>query len=77
MATTLQSFIDTVATKASIDPAAAKTAVVLSAIEQEGDAAKVGKLFDQIPGASELAQQHPVVVGGRDRSPRFVKQHGE
>jgi len=65
MATTLQSFIDSVATKANIDPAAAETAVgtILSAIEQEGDAAKVGKLFDQIPGASELAQQHPVVVG--------------
>jgi hypothetical protein len=35
----------------------------LSAIQQEGDAAKVGQLFNQIPGAADLAQKHAVVVG--------------
>jgi len=62
---TIQSFVDAIATKANIDPAAAETAVgtILSAIQQEGDAAKVARLFNQIPGASDLARQHPVVVG--------------
>src|SRR5262249_12301991 len=65
MATTLQSFIDTIAGKANIDPAAAETAVgtILSAIQQEGDATKVAQLFNKIPGASDLAAKHPVVVG--------------
>jgi Protein of unknown function VcgC/VcgE (DUF2780) len=66
MATTpIQDFIDAIAAKAAIDPAAAETAVgtILSAIQQEGDAAKVTQLFNHIPGASDLAQQHAVVVG--------------
>jgi len=65
MATSIQDFVDTIAIKASIDPAAAETAVgtILSAIQQEGDATKVSQLFNQIPGAAELAQKHPVVVG--------------
>jgi hypothetical protein len=63
--TTVQDFVDAIATKASIDPVTAETAVgtILSAIQQEGDAARVGQLFDQIPGASDLAQKHPVVIG--------------
>ena len=63
--TTVQDFVDAIATKASIDPVTAETAVgtILSAIRQEGDAARVGQLFDQIPGASDLAQKHPVVIG--------------
>jgi Protein of unknown function VcgC/VcgE (DUF2780) len=65
MATSIQDFVDTIAIKASIDPAAAETAVgtILSTIQQEGDATKVSQLFNQIPGAAELAQKHPVVVG--------------
>jgi Protein of unknown function VcgC/VcgE (DUF2780) len=66
MATTpIQDFIDAIAAKAAIDPAAAETAVgtILSAIQQEGDAAKVTQLFNHIPGAADLAQQHAVVVG--------------
>ena len=61
MATTLQSFIDTIAGKANIDPAAAETAVrtILSAIQQEGDATKVARLY-QIPGASDLVLKHSV-----------------
>ena len=56
MATSIQDFVDTIAIKASIDPAAAETAVgtILSAIQQEGDATKVSQLFNQIPGAAEL-----------------------
>ena len=43
----------------------AETAVgtILSVIQQEGDAAKVGQLFQQLPGAAELAQKHAVVAG--------------
>src|SRR6187200_2812277 len=65
MATSIQDFVDTIAVKASIDPAAAETAVgtILSAIQQEGDATKVSQLFNEIPGAADLAQKHPVVVG--------------
>jgi hypothetical protein len=59
MATSIQDFVDTIAIKASIDPAAAETAVgtILSTIQQEGDATKVSQLFNQIPGAAELAQK--------------------
>lgn len=47
MATSIQDFVDTIAIKASIDPAAAETAVgtILSTIQQEGDATKVSQLF--------------------------------
>ena len=63
--TTIQDFVDAIATKADIDPPEAEAAVgtILSAIQQEGDAAKVGQLLDQIPGAADLAQKHVVVVG--------------
>jgi len=63
--TTIQSFVDAIAIKANIDPASAETAVgtILSAIQQEGDPSKVTQLFDQIPGAADLAQKHAVVVG--------------
>ena len=62
---TIQNFVDTVAAKANIDPAAAETAVgtILSLIQQEADAAKVAQVFAKIPGAAELAQQHTVTVG--------------
>ena len=65
MATTIQDFVDSIATKAGVDPATAETAIgtILSAIQQEGDATKVGQLFNQIPGAADLAQKHAVVVG--------------
>jgi hypothetical protein len=65
MATTVQDFVDSIATKAGVDPATAETAIgtILSAIQQEGDATKVGQLFNQIPGAADLAQKHAVVVG--------------
>jgi len=61
----IQNFVDQIATKADIDPAAAEDAVgtILSAIQQEGDAAKVSQMLDQIPGAVELAQKHVVTVG--------------
>jgi len=65
MATTNQNFVDSIATKGGVDPATAETAIgtILSAIQQEGDATKVGRLFNQIPGAADLAQKHAVVVG--------------
>ena len=66
VASSIQTFVDTIAAKASIDPAAAETAVgtILSIIEQEGDAPKVAELFNKIPGAEDLAHQHAVVAGG-------------
>ena len=66
--TTIQDFVDAIATKAGIDPPKAEAAVgtILSAIQQEGDAAKVGQLLNQIPGAADLAQKHVVVVGSGD-----------
>src|SRR5262245_36071453 len=62
---TIQDFVDQIATKAAIDPASAEDAVgtILSAIQQEGDTAKVSQLLGQIPGAAELAQKHVVTVG--------------
>ena len=65
MTASIQSFVDAIAAKASVDPAVAETAVgtILSVIQQEGDAAKVGQLFQQLPGAAELAQKHAVVAG--------------
>ena len=62
---TIESVVDDVARRSNIDPAAAETAVgtILSVIRQEGDSTKVTKLFDLLPGASELAQKHAVVAG--------------
>jgi hypothetical protein len=47
------------------DPAAAEIAIatILSAIQQEKDAAKVTRFFNQLRGVANLARQHPVVVG--------------
>ena len=65
MVIVIEHFVDFIATKAGVDPATAETAIgtILSAIQQEGDATKVGQLFNQIPGAADLAQKHAVVVG--------------
>ena len=65
MTASIQSFVDAIAAKASVDPAVAETAVgtILSVIQQEGDAGKVAQLFQQLPGAAELAQKHAVVAG--------------
>jgi hypothetical protein len=62
---TIQSFVDSIAVKANVDPEAAETAVgtILSVIQQEGNSTEVAELFKQLPGASELAQKHAVVVG--------------
>ena len=64
-ALTIESVVDDVARRSNIDPTAAETAAgtILSVIQQEGDQAKVAKLFDRIPGATELAQKHAVVAG--------------
>jgi predicted transcriptional regulator with HTH domain len=60
---TIDSFVDDVARRSNIDPAAAETAVgtILSVIQQEGNPSKVAKLFSDLPGAADLAQKHPVV----------------
>jgi hypothetical protein len=65
MGMTIQDFVDSVA-KAGVDTSTAETAVgtILSAIQQEGNSTKVGELFNQIPGAADLAQKHAVVIGG-------------
>jgi hypothetical protein len=66
MGMTIQDFVDSVATKAGVDASTAETAVgtILLAIQQEGNSTKVGELFNQIPGAADLAQKHAVVIGG-------------
>ena len=63
--TTIESFVDDIAKRSNIDPAAAETAVgtILSAIQQEGNPSKVQQLFDHLPGAAALAQKYPVVPG--------------
>jgi hypothetical protein len=65
MTTSVSSFIDEIADKASVDKGAAETAVgtILSVIQQEADQTVVAQLFKQLPGAAELAQQHVVTVG--------------
>jgi hypothetical protein len=62
---TIETFVDDVARRSNIDPAAAEAAVgtILSVIQQEGNPSKVGALFDHLPGAADLAQQHAVVPG--------------
>ena len=62
---TIESFVDDIAKRSNIDPAAAETAVgtILSAIQQEGNPSKVQQPFDHLPGAAELAQKYPVVPG--------------
>jgi hypothetical protein len=61
----IQSFVDEIAAKANIQPDAAETAVgtILFVIQKEGSATKVAQLFQQLPGAADLAQKHAVVVG--------------
>ena len=61
----IQSFVDSVAVKAGIEPSAAETIVgtILSVVQQEGDPQKVGQIFARLPGAAELASQHTVVEG--------------
>jgi predicted transcriptional regulator with HTH domain len=62
---TIESFVDEIARRSKIDPAAAETAVgtILSVIQQEGNPSKVAQLFNDLPGAADLAQKHPVVSG--------------
>ena len=62
---TIDSFVDDVAKRSNIDPAAAETAVgtILSVIQQEANSSTVTQLFDHLPGAADLAQKHPVVAG--------------
>jgi hypothetical protein len=56
---TIQSFVDAITAKA-----AAETAVgtILSAIQREGDEGKVTQLFNQLPGAADLAKKHAVMA---------------
>jgi hypothetical protein len=62
---TIQDFVDDIAKRSNIDPAAAETAVgtILSVIQQEGNPSKVGQLFNDLPGAAALAQKYPVTAG--------------
>jgi hypothetical protein len=62
---TIESFVDDIARRSKMDPAAAEAAVgtILSVIQQEGNPSKVAQLFSALPGAADLAQKHPVVAG--------------
>ena len=63
--TTIGNFVDDVARRSNIDPSAAEAAVgtILSVIQLEGNPSKVSALFEDLPGAAELAQQHAVMPG--------------
>src|SRR6476620_5395338 len=62
---TIDGFVDDVARRSNIDPAAAETAVgtILSVIQQEANPSTVTQVFDHLPGAADLAQKHVVVAG--------------
>ena len=62
---TIDGFVDDVARRSNIDPAAAETAVgtILSVIQQEANPSSVTQVFDHLPGAADLAQKHVVVAG--------------
>jgi hypothetical protein len=60
---TIESFVDDVARRSNIDPAAAETTVGTILSVKEGNPSKVAKLFSDLPGAADLAQKHPVVSG--------------
>src|SRR6478752_175704 len=62
---TIDSFVDDVAKRSNIDPAAAETAVgtILSVIQQEANPSSVTQVFDHLQGAADLAQKHAVVAG--------------
>jgi nucleoid DNA-binding protein len=49
---TIESFVEDIARRSNIDPAAAETAVrtILSVIQQEADPSKVSQLFGHLPG---------------------------
>jgi hypothetical protein len=65
MTASIQSFVDAIAAKSSIEPEAAETAVgtILSVIQEEANPGIVTQLFNQLPGSAELAQKHKVVAG--------------
>jgi len=62
---TIDGFVNDVARRSNIDPAAAETAVgtILSVIQQEANSSSVTQVFDHLPGAAELAQKHAVLAG--------------
>lgn len=58
----IQQVIDTIATKAGLDTAAAERAAgtILSVIQQEVDPKVAASLFDKLPGAADLAAANAV-----------------
>lgn len=64
MAADIQSMIASVSGQAGIDPTVAETAVgtILSILQHEAPAARVGQLFGAIGGAADLAQRYDVVT---------------
>jgi hypothetical protein len=58
----IQQVIDTIATKAGLDTAAAERAAgtILSVIQQEVDPQVAASLFDKLPGAADLAAANAV-----------------
>ena len=51
---TIETFVDDLARRSKMDPAAAETAVgtILSVIQQEGNPSKVAQLFSALPGGA-------------------------
>ena len=62
---TIDGFVDDLARRSNIDPAAAETAVgtILSVIQQEAKFFKRDASLRPLTGAAELAQKHAVLAG--------------
>jgi hypothetical protein len=62
---TVQDFVDSIATKAGVDPATAETAIgtILSAIQQEGDATKVVNCSTKFPARQILLRSMLSLLG--------------
>ena len=64
MSLNAQDIVSAVATRLNIDNATAETAVgtILSILDHEAAGTKADALFDQLPGARDLAQQYDVMA---------------
>lgn len=62
----MDEFIDQIAAKTSLDPAAARKAVgiIVNFLAREGPPDEVGRLMDGLPGGRALGEEHGGASGG-------------
>jgi hypothetical protein len=60
----IQDIVATVSTKTGLDPAKTENAVgiILSVLEHEAEGTRIAALFDNIPGAVDLARRYDVMA---------------